>query len=479
MTQTAPRPKPPAGKKKRRTNREIMLADPDILRWYNNMAKRSRHTAEVRLRKLSRFCKLANTTPKKLVKLTKRDGKEATDIISDQIGRMEEYRHGPGHINGCLQAVRSWLNHFDATLTRKINVAPAGRSLKLEKRAPTLEEMADIYSHTNRRTGALVALLSGSGIRPQVAGNDNATDGLRLGDLPDIAIRNGRAEILRMPCKVVVRSELSKKRWQYFSLLGRFAAEKLVGYFNHRIKHGERLDGDSPVIAPHASYNTRRGANAGKAHISTAQVSKLVREAIVKAIGKDSGVRPYDMRAFFATQMLTAEARGKIAHDFHVFFMGHAGTMLDNYTTHKGILSDQLVGEMSKAFRRAEPLLEPAGMTAPKEPEGDNAKNDDASGGDGQDRDDGPGGRPGGGVVEVRRDDNRSKGPGGATVDVRPEGSWLPYGYVATRPQQRAVNADEAGRLINHGWRFVQELSNGLVIVEAPSISHDDNSMAA
>lgn len=70
--------------------------------------------------------------------------------------------------------------------------------------------MARMYDCSDVRTGALVALLSGSGIRPEVAGNHNATDGLRLADLPDIAIREGRAEILRTPRRVVVRPELSK-----------------------------------------------------------------------------------------------------------------------------------------------------------------------------------------------------------------------------------------------------------------------------
>ena len=462
MTQTAPGPKPPAGKKKRRTNREIMLKDPDVKRWYDNMAKRSRLTANVKLQKLKIFCEKADTDPRKIIELAKCSNKKVTDMISDQITKMEGYNHSSGYVKGCLYAVISWLKHFDMAPARKINVASSDYASERGGRVPSVQELAEIYSCSDLRTGALIALLSGSGIRLEVVGNHNATNGLRLADLPDITIRDGRAVIASIPCRVVVRRELSKMRWQYFSMLGQFAATKLVEYLNERIKRGERLDGDSPVIAPRASYNARRGANAEKAYLSTAQISKLVRGVIHKAIGKDSGVRPYDMRAFFATQMLTAEARGKIAHDFHVFFMGHAGTMLDNYTTHKGILPDQLVGEMLEAFRRAEPLLKPAGVAAPKEPEGDDAKNDDTSGGDGQDRDDGPGGSPG--------DD---------TVHVRLEGNRLPHGYVATRPQQKAVNADEAGRLINYGWRFVQELSNGLVIVEAPSISHDDNSMAA
>src|SRR5581483_8232871 len=53
-----------------------------------------------------------------------------------------------------------------------------------------------------------------------------------------------------------------------------------------------------------------------------------------------------------------AEARGKIAHDFRVFFMGHKGSIEAKYTTNKGILPDDLVKEMREAFKRSEPFLD-------------------------------------------------------------------------------------------------------------------------
>ncbi len=46
-----------------------------------------------------------------------------------------------------------------------------------------------------------------------------------------------------------------------------------------------------------------------------------------------------------------AESRGKIAHDFRVFFMGHKGSMEARYATNKGILPSALVGTWKSAFR--------------------------------------------------------------------------------------------------------------------------------
>lgn len=64
------------------------------------------------------------------------------------------------------------------------------------------------------------------------------------------------------------------------------------------------------------------------------------------------------LRAYFDTQLLMAEARGKIAHDFRVFFMGHKGSMEARYTTNKGVLPVALVNEMGEAFKRSEEFLD-------------------------------------------------------------------------------------------------------------------------
>jgi len=68
--------------------------------------------------------------------------------------------------------------------------------------------------------------------------------------------------------------------------------------------------------------------------------------------------RPYVLRAYFDTQLLIAESRGKIAHDFRVFFMGHKGNMEARYTTNKGVLPNALVKEMRNAFKRSQEFLD-------------------------------------------------------------------------------------------------------------------------
>ena len=64
------------------------------------------------------------------------------------------------------------------------------------------------------------------------------------------------------------------------------------------------------------------------------------------------------LRAFFDTQLLIAESRGKIAHDFRVFFMGHTGSIEARYTTNKNILPKLLEDEMREAFRKSQEFLD-------------------------------------------------------------------------------------------------------------------------
>lgn len=72
-------------KKQQETKKERLLADPDLRRWYTNIARGSPLTAEVRLRRISHFCETNNITPAKFAKLGQKNLRKATDMIEDHI----------------------------------------------------------------------------------------------------------------------------------------------------------------------------------------------------------------------------------------------------------------------------------------------------------------------------------------------------------------------------------------------------------
>ncbi|MEM2160738.1 MAG: hypothetical protein QXN55_07285, partial [Candidatus Nitrosotenuis sp.] len=339
---------------KKSTKKAKLLAEPDVKRWYNNVARGSPVTAEINLRRLSKFCEDNKITPKELAELGQKDIRAVTDLLQDHISWMESQDYAPLYVQGTITAIKSWLHHFDVFIKRKIKIANADSTPTLEKeRVPDGQEMAELFSRANLRQGAVMSLIGKSGLRPEVLGNHNATDGLMIKDLPDLVIKDLATFSIKPP-RVVVRKTLSKTRHEYFTFLTDLGAKRLLAYLNDRLVSGESLLPESPVIAPFSKYVRFRGENEGKKFVETITIRKDIQNAMRPRFPW----RPYVLRAFFDTQLLIAEARGKIAHDFRVFFMGHKGSMEAKYTTNKGILPDLLIDEMRDAFRRSEEFLD-------------------------------------------------------------------------------------------------------------------------
>lgn len=319
------------------------------------MARGSVMTADQRLYRLDKFCTEHRITPIELADLAVRDLNSATNLLADHITSMEEQGMAGSYIQAVVVAVKSWFENFDVKVTRRLRVSNINVTPTLEaEKVPESQELAEMFNRADLRTGAIESLLSKSGLRPQVLGNYNATDGLTMNDLPDIAIVQGITRCIRMPARVIVRRNISKARHQYFTFLTSSGVQRLLAYLNDRLAKGDVLNADSPVIAPDIDHSYGRGANTGKRFLTTSQITSLVR----KSLRPRFRWRPYVLRAYFDTQLLIAESRGKIAHDFRVFFMGHKGSMEAKYTTNKGILPEMLVSEMSEAFKRCEEFLD-------------------------------------------------------------------------------------------------------------------------
>jgi len=339
----------------RQTKKSRLLADPDIRRWYNNVARGSPNSAEINLRRLSKFCEDHQIKPMQLAKLGMKDVRSVTDLLQDHISWMESQGRAPQYIKGTITAVKSWLHHFDVFIKRRIKIANVDSTPTLEKeRVPEGQELAELFSRANLRAGAVMSLIGKAGLRPEVLANHNATDGLMIKDLPDLVIKENLATFTSKPPRIVVRKTLSKTRNEYFTFLTDFGAKRLLAYLNERLVSGESLLPESPVIAPFTRYGRHRGENIGKRFVETL----TIRREIQKTMRPRFLWRPYVLRAFFDTQLLIAESRGKIAHDFRVFFMGHKGSMEAKYTTNKGILPDSLISEMKDAFSRSEEFLD-------------------------------------------------------------------------------------------------------------------------
>lgn len=346
--------------KKKKPATKDLLQDENVLRWYQNTSRGSKLNADIKLRRLNLFCYRTNTTPVKLVKVGKKDVIRIENMLLDHVSWLESQNYAPNYIDGILKSIKSWLIFNYIELKRKIKIANAGISVNIQdEQVPTKTQLQSILNVSNPRTRTSISLMAFSGIRPQVMGNYDGSDGLKLADLPDLIITdNGKTvSFAHIPAMIVVRATLSKTRNKYFTFLPSEGCEYILGYLRKRISYGEILTLHSPVISLEQGYQFRR-RNRDKIQnksglITTPRITSDIRKSIWSIIK----VRPYVLRAYFDTQLLLAESHGKMTHAYRQFFMGHKGDIETRYTTNKGRLTDEMIVDMRRAYSESQQFL--------------------------------------------------------------------------------------------------------------------------
>ena len=320
-----------------------LLKDSDIKQWYANVARGSKITADVYLRRFGSFCQDNNVTPKQLIKLS---DKEREKLIFDTIDKMTSNGNAGSYIQAHLKAIKSWLSWNDIVIKKKVRINGTNRRPSLKDEAvPDQAELKKILNSSDSRERTAISLVAFSGLRPEVLGNYKGTDGLRIGDIPEVVITEDTVSFQKTPAMVVVREELSKTGNRYFTFLGPEGCSYLKAYLESRLKHGETLTKDSPVLVP-----VRRQP----AFIITNNIGNMIRSPMRLAGNKN---RPYVFRSYFDTQTMLAEMRGFL-RDYRTFMMGHRGDIEHTYTMNKNHLSNDLIEKMREAYTAALPYLE-------------------------------------------------------------------------------------------------------------------------
>ena len=328
-----------------------LLNDPDVKRWYNNVKEGSQTTADTSIRRLGLFCEFVHKTPKDLLTL---DEKERNDLLVDFVSSFRNHdnleRSGT-YLQAMVKPVRSWYAFNGIPITRKVRIKGSNSrpSLKNE-RVPTQEELKNVFLAGDTRERLACAIMAFSGVRPQVLGNYRGTDGLRVADIADMEIKDSTVSFVKIPVRIAIRSELSKKENEYFSFIPEEGARYLKLYIEERIKEGEAITPESPIITP-----SKKAIRITTPFIVTTNIGDLIRNTI-----RRSGLsqRPYVLRKYFDTHLLQAESKTGLKRDYRVFWMGHIGDMEHEYTLNHGILPDAVIEDMRGQYAKASKFLE-------------------------------------------------------------------------------------------------------------------------
>jgi hypothetical protein len=196
-------------------------------------------------------------SPKGFVELALKDQRVVENILMDFVGRLHGEGKSSNYIANYLKAIRSWLNFNDITLVRKIRIGDRNRTPTIEdERVPTQDELASVFRSSKPRGMCSVALMAFSGVRPGVLASHNGEEGLEIRDLLELMIENGKVTFPNVPTMVMVRAELSKTGFKYFSFLSTEGCDYLKDYFEGRMDQGEVLEPRTAIIA------VKRGARA-------------------------------------------------------------------------------------------------------------------------------------------------------------------------------------------------------------------------
>lgn len=320
-----------------------LFEDEDVKRWYENISRGSRVTADVRLRRLGNFCEAHATTPSKLAALADR---KLQNLLMDYVTSAEKKEYAGSYISSTLKALRSWLTYNGREVKVKIKIKGVGDTPSLkDERVPSRDELKRIFLSGDKKARVACSLVAHCGLRIKTLGNYMGEDGLRVKDLPEMKVNGDAIDFEQVPARVIVRKELSKAGHQYFTFLSEEGCEYLKDYLEERLRE-EKFTSDSPIVTPKQRM---------KPFIRAVNIGDVIRGAIR---GAGFQWRPYVLRCYFDTHLMLAESKGLVLRDYRQFWMGHKGDIENRYTTNKAKLPESVVDDMREAYRRSQSYLQ-------------------------------------------------------------------------------------------------------------------------
>jgi len=347
---------------------QYLLSDPDVKRWYNNLRVDSANTGDGYLRRLDYLVRRKKLTPKQMVERCVPEGEKkpdptiARDFILDLVTEFKAEGKKSSNIHNYVKVLRSWYQHNSITIQGRIKVGKTRLVMVRKENVPEPEELRRILAQAeNRRAKVGIAMMAYGGVRPEVLGDADGVDGLKVGDFPEMEYTNEKTQIVtvkgmsslkvtqrgtvtftKIPTTFIVRDSLSKMGNEYCGFISKESCDYLKDYLEERMKTqkvfnaetkrrewrpGEQLTPDTPV------FPGTKTPFVGK-HIQTISVRAAIRRPIR---GAGYRWRPYVFRRFYTTSLMFAEYERLVLKDWSVFWMGHGGDIDAVYRTNKGL----------------------------------------------------------------------------------------------------------------------------------------------
>ena len=316
------------------TRHRKLLENKKVERWYENLKARSQVTSDIYLRNFGLWLEYLHLDPETVIIMARDHFDDFKGSVSDVIRGLEKKGTMGASISTGIKPMISYLKFYNVSVKLGINIRNENRNLKAEKEViPGKDNLAKILRMATLRERVSISLMAFSGLRPEVLGNIDGSDGLVIGDIPDLRITEGKVNYDHVPVQINVRPELSKIRTAYFTFLGPEGSEYLKEYLELRIASGETLKKNTPVIVPVEKQLLEKKNR----FLLTTLLLRRIKGTIIKA---GFEWRPYIFRIYFGTNLDSAEAKGLISHPWRQFIMGHKGDIEETYTKREGKIEE-------------------------------------------------------------------------------------------------------------------------------------------
>jgi hypothetical protein len=326
---------------------------PDVQRWYRHRRLRSKDSASNHLRVVLRTLdEFRGIPPSALLAMSQ---EELDEFMQDYVDFHIGLERAGSTISKYVDSIKSYLSWHSRELKKPLYIPDADLAPRAEaQHIPSPEKVDELFMACDLRTAVIGAFEAFSAVRPQVLGKSDASDGLLLGDLPELVLDDGPPHFSALPALVKVRKNLSKTRTPYLTFLGPQGAEYLITYLKSRIQNEEVLTAKSPVTTP--GYGKPRFMHRGN-------IQDLLRGRM-QEVGFRAG--SYILRSYFDNRMVVAESHG-VPAIYREFWMGHKGGMQTRYALRKELPPD-VIEDMRKAYTKALPSLETRRPIEPGDP---------------------------------------------------------------------------------------------------------------
>ncbi|MFO1536019.1 MAG: hypothetical protein ABR586_10160 [Thermoplasmatota archaeon] len=273
----------------------LLLSNPQVASWYENVARRDRNVADVWLRNIARNLDLAlGKRPADLLAMSQPELEEAVSACIDDMFDRELLG---STVQSFMTALSSFLAWHDREIKRSNSIPGARDNPNAEDEI--MHEPATlrkVLATAEIRTRAMLLVMAHGGQRPQVIGRVDGSDGLRLRDLVEMTIEKDDVAFTKVPTRIEVSKTLSKNKKRFLFFLSQEGCEAIRAYLRTRIQAGEELTPDSPLFRPYGG---------APRFLMRTNIGDAIRRAM-----RDAGVqgRPYSWRAYYAHHCQFAEA---------------------------------------------------------------------------------------------------------------------------------------------------------------------------